>query len=211
MDVNGAMSEDIALEGSVSGVDSALAADYADAASGRHGASDIAIDGFTGDGVGGGERCEKLVELVIMAKLEQIPLVDWLKEMDAGDGGASASIVWMQTPDIATCGAAGDDLANKLAAVVGALVAHHLVTGCAVLVLGGEVAVEATLELAGAGACVGLGGGAAGKNVVQLATVDVDDGVDIIRGFHAAFELERGGAGIKKLPEHLGSVGVARA
>ena len=79
------------------------------------------------------------------------------------------------------------------------------------LVLGGEVAVEATLELAGAGACVGLGGGAAGKNVVQLATVDVDDGVDIIRGFHAPFKLEGGSAGVKQLSKHGGSVGVARA
>ena len=146
-----------------------------------------------------------------MAKLEQIALVDWLKEMDAGDGGASASIVWMQTPDIAACGAAGDDLANKLAAVVGALVAHHLIAGCAMLVFGGEVAIEAALELAGARLSLGFVGGAACKGVIQLASIDIDDGVDIIRGFHAPFKLEGRSAGIKKLPEHLGSVGVARA
>ena len=177
MDVNGAMSEDITLKAAaLAGVDSALAADYADAASGRHGASDIAIDGFTGDGVGGGERCEKLVELVIMAKLEQIALVDWLKEMDAGDGGASASIVWMQTPDIAACGAAGDDLANKLAAVVGALVAHHLIAGCAMLVFGGEVAIEAALELAGTGLSARLRWRCGLQDVIQLTTDDVNDG-----------------------------------
>ena len=112
------MAEDIALEGCVGGVDSVLAADYADAGAGWHGASDVAIDGFAGDGVDGGERGEKLVELVIMAKLEQIALVDWLEEMDAGDGCASTSIVWMQSPDITTRGTAGDDLANKLATVI---------------------------------------------------------------------------------------------
>ena len=128
VDVNGAMTEDIALEGGVGGVDSALAADYADAAAGWHGASDVAIDGFAGDATStGASVVKKLVELVIMAKLEQIALVDWLEEMDAGDGCASTSIVWMQSPDITTRGAAGDDLANKLAAVIRALVAHHLI------------------------------------------------------------------------------------
>ncbi len=209
--VHRALTGDLALEGGARTVDGGLAANHAHDAPGRHGARHLALDDAAGRGIGGRQTGEELVRVVGVAKLEQVARAHGLAKLDARDGGTAAAIVARESARVDARGLAFERGAHDLAAVVGALVAHHLVARGAVLVGMGEVAVEAALELAlTCGALAGLGH-AARKHVVKLATVGVDHGVDVVGCLHASLELEGVRTGGEHALEHLGGVGVARA
>ena len=146
-----------------------------------------------------------------MAKLQQVALAHGLKQLNAGDGGAATAIVGLESAYIAVGQATAQHRAHNLAAVVGALVAHHLVARGAILVGVRKVAIKAALELALAGGILILRGRNIGKHVINLMTVHVDDGIHVIGGLHAALELERCGAGVIQAANKLRRVGVARA
>ena len=146
-----------------------------------------------------------------MAKLQQVALAHGLKQLNAGDGGAPTAVVGLEAAHIAVGRAAAQHRAHDLAAVVGALVAHHLVTRGTVLVGVRKVAVKAALELSLAGRILILRGRNIGQHVINLMTIHVDDGIHVIGGLHAALELERCGAGVIQTANKLRSVGVARA
>ena len=63
-----------------------------------------------------------------------------------------------------------------------------------------EVAVETAFELTRTEGAIMLARRFAGKNIVELRAIGAANGMDVIRSFHAAFELEgaglRGGAGV---------------
>ena len=146
-----------------------------------------------------------------MAKLQQIALAHRLKQLNAGDGGAATTVVGFESTHVAVGQTAAQYRAHNLAAVVGALVTHHLVARGAVLIGVRKVAVKAALELALASGVLVLIHGDPGQHVIDLMTVHIDDGVHVIGGFHAALELERCGAGVIQTADELRSVGVARA
>ena len=131
-----------------------------------------------------------------MAKLQQVALFHGLKQLNAGDGGAATAVVGLEAAHISVGRAAAQHRAHDLAAVVGALVTHHLVTRGAVLVGVRKVTVKAALELALAGGFLVLGNGGSGQHVINLMTIHVDDGIHVIGRLHAALELERRGAGV---------------
>ena len=97
-----------------------------------------------------------------MAKFQQVALAHGFKQLNAGDGGAATAVVGLEATHIAVGRAAAQHRAHDLAAVVGALVAHHLVARGAVLIGVRKVAVEAALELALAGGFLVLGNGGSG-------------------------------------------------
>ena len=146
-----------------------------------------------------------------MAKLQQVALAHGLKQLNAGDGGAATAIVGLESAYIAVGQTAAQHRAHNLAAVVGALVAHHLVARGTVLIGVRKVAVKATLELALASGVLVFIYGDPGQHIVNLMTVHVDDGIHVIGGLHAALELERCGAGVIQTANKLRRVGVARA
>ena len=146
-----------------------------------------------------------------MAKLQQVALAHGLKQLNAGDGGAATAVVGLEPAHIAVGQAAAEHRAHDLAAVVGALVTHHLVTRGAVLVGVRKVTVKAALELALTGGFLVLRGRNIGQHIVNLMTIHVDDGIHVIGSLHAALELERCGAGVIQTANKLRSVGVARA
>ena len=210
-DIDLAAAEHIALERGAGGIDRRLAADHAHATALGHAARHTDLDHVAGRGVGGCDRGQEPVELIVVAELQQVALAHGLVEFDRGDGGATATVVGLEAAHVAVGETTAADRAHELAAVVGALVAHHLVARRAVLVGVREVAVEAPLELTLAGCIVLRTQRAAGQGVVELLAVDVDDGVDVVGRLHAALELERGGAGVDERLDHLRGVGVARA
>ena len=209
--INGAAAQHIALERGAGSVNGALASNHAHAAALGHAARHAALDDVTGGGIIGGNGGQELVKLVIVAKLQQVALAHGLKQLNAGDGGAATAVVGLEAAHIAVGRAAAQHRAHDLAAVVGALVAHHLVTRGTVLVGVRKVAVKAALELSLAGCILILGGRNIGQHVINLMTIHVDDGVHVIGGLHAALELERCGAGVIQTANKLRSVGVARA
>ena len=146
-----------------------------------------------------------------MAKFQQVALAHGLKQLNAGDGGAATTVVGLEPAHIAVGQAAAEYRAYDLAAVVGALVAHHLVARGAVLIGVRKVAVKAALELALAGGILILRGRNIGQHVINLMTIHVDDGIHVIGGLHAALELERCGAGVIQTANKLRRVGVTRA
>ena len=146
-----------------------------------------------------------------MAKLQQIALAHGLKQLNAGDGGAATTVVGFESAYVAVGQTAAQYRAHNLAAVVGALVAHHLVARGAVLIGVRKVAVKAALELALASGVLVLIYGDPGQHVIDLMTIHIDDGVHVIGRLHAALELERCGAGVIQTANELRSVGVARA
>ena len=146
-----------------------------------------------------------------MAKLQQVALAHGLKQLNAGDGGAATAVVGLEAAHIAVGRAAAQHRAHDLAAVVGALVAHHLVARGAVLISVRKVAVKAALELALASGVLVLIYGGPGQYVINLVTVHIDDGVHVIGSLHAALELERCGAGVIQTANKLRRVSVARA
>ena len=188
--VHRATAQHVALERGAGGVDGALAANHADAASFGHAAGHAAFNDVARGGIIGSDGGQELVELVIVAKLQQIALPHGFKQLDAGDGGAATAVVGLKAAHIAVGRAAAQHRAHDLAAVVGALVAHHLVARGAVLVGVRKVAVKAALELALAGGFLVLGHGGSGQHVVNFVTVHIDDGVHIIGRLHTALELE---------------------
>ena len=97
-----------------------------------------------------------------MAKFQQVALAHGFKQLNASDGGAATAVVGLEATHIAVGRAAAQYRAHDLAAVVGALVAHHLVARGAVLIGVRKVAVEAALELALAGGFLVLGNGSSG-------------------------------------------------
>ena len=209
--INSSAAQHIALERGAGGVDGTLTANHAHAAALGHAARHAALDDVTGGGIIGGNGGQELVKLVIVAKLQQVALAHGLKQLNAGDGGAPTAVVGLEAAHIAVGRAAAQHRAHDLAAVVGALVAHHLVTRGTVLVGVRKVAVKAALELSLTGCILILGGRNIGQHVINLMTIHVDDGVHVIRGLHAALELERCGAGVIQTANKLRSVGVARA
>ena len=97
-----------------------------------------------------------------MAKFQQVALAHGLKQLNAGDGGAATAVVGLEAAYIAVGRAAAQHRAHDLAAVVGTLIAHHLVARGAVLIGVRKVAVEAALELALAVGFLVLGNGGSG-------------------------------------------------
>ena len=186
----------ITLERGAGGVDGTLTANHADAAALGHAAGYATFDDFTGCGIIGGNGGQELVKLVIVAKLQQVALAHGLKQLNAGDGGAATAVVGLEAAHIAVGRAAAQHRAHDLAAVVGTLIAHHLVARGAVLIGVRKVAVKAALELALAGGFLVLGNGGSGQHVINLMTIHVDDGIHVIGRLHAALELERRSAGV---------------
>ena len=131
-----------------------------------------------------------------MAKLQQVALAHGLKQLNAGDGGAATAVVGLEAAHIAVGRAAAQHRAHDLAAVVGTLIAHHLIARGAVLIGVRKVAVEAALELALASGVLVLTYGDPGQHVIDLMTIHIDDGVHVIGRLHAALEFERCGAGV---------------
>ena len=97
-----------------------------------------------------------------MAKFQQVALAHGLKQLNAGDGGAATTIVGFEAAHVAVGQAAAQYRAHNLAAVVGALVTHHLVARGTVLIGVRKVAVKAALELALASGFLVLGNGDSG-------------------------------------------------
>ena len=209
--INSSAAQHIALERGAGGVDGTLTANHADAAALGHAAGYATFDDFTGCGIIGGNGGQELVKLVIVAKLQQVALAHGLKQLNTGDGGAATAVVGLEAAHIAVGRAAAQHRAHDLAAVVGTLIAHHLVARGAVLIGVRKVAVKAALELALAGVFLVLGNGGSGQHVINLMTIHVDDGIHVIGRLHAALELERRGAGVIQTANKLRSVGVARA
>ena len=156
--INSSAAQHIALERGAGGVDGTLTANHAHAAALGHAAGHAALDDVAGGGIIGGDGGQELVELIVVAKLQQVALAHGLKQLNAGDGGAATAVVGLETAHIAVGRAAAQHRAHDLAAVVGALVAHHLVTRGAVLVGVRKVTVKAALELALAGGFLVLRG-----------------------------------------------------
>ena len=152
-----------------------------------------------------------MVELIVVAKLQQVALAHGLKQLNTGDGGTATAVVGLEAAHIAVGRAAAQHRAHDLAAVVGTLVAHHLVARGAVLIGVRKVAVEAALELALAGGFLVLGNGDPCQHVINFVTIHINDGVHVIGRLHAALELERCGTGVIQTANKLRSVGVARA
>ena len=209
--IHGATAQHIALERGAGGVNGTLTANHADAAALRHAAGNATFDDVARGGIIGGDGGQELVELIVVAKLQQVALAHGLKQLNAGDGGAATAVVGLKAAHIAVGRAAAQHRAHDLAAVVGTLIAHHLVARGAVLIGVRKVAVEAALELALAGGYLVLIYGDPGQHVINLVTIHIDDGVHVIGGLHAALELERCGAGVIQTANKLRSVGVARA
>ena len=157
--INSSAAQHIALERGAGGVDGTLTANHADAAALGHAAGYATFDDFTGCGIIGGNGGQELVKLVIVAKLQQVALAHGLKQLNAGDGSAATAVIGLETAHVAVGQAAAQHRAHDLAAVVGALVAHHLVARGAVLVGVCKVAVKAALELALTGGFLVLGHG----------------------------------------------------
>ena len=209
--IHGAAAQHIALERGAGGVNGALTSNHAHAAALGHAAGHAALDDVARGGIIGGDGGQELVELIVMAKLQQVALANGLKQLNAGDGSAATAVVGLEPAHIAVGQTAAQHRAHDLAAVVGALVAHHLVARGTVLIGVRKVAVKAALELALAGGILILRGRNIGKHVINLMTIHVDDGIHVIRRLHAALELERCGAGVIQTANKLRSVGVAWA
>ena len=104
-----------------------------------------------------------------------------------------------------------NDAADNLSAIVGALVAHHAVIRDAMLVGACEVAVETAFELARTEGAIMLARRFAGKNIVELRAIGAANGMDVIRSFHTAFELEGAGPRAEELGYQIDGAIVARA
>ena len=194
--INGTAAQHVALERGAGGVDGALAADDAHAAALGHAAGHAALDDVTGGGIIGGDGGQELVKLVVVAKFQQVALAHGFKQLNAGDGSAATTVVGFEPAYVAVGQAAAQHRAHNLAAVVGALVTHHLVTRGTVLVGVRKVTVKAALELALAGGFLVLIYGDPGQHIIDLMTIHIDDRVHVIGRLHAALELERCGTGV---------------
>ena len=160
--VYGAAAQHIAFERGAGGVDSALASNHAYTATLGHATGHAALDDVAGSGILGGNGGQELVKLIVVTKLQQVTLAHGLKQLNAGDGSAATAVVGLEPAHIAVGQAAAEHRAHDLAAVVGTLIAHHLVARGAVLIGVRKVAVEAALELALAGGFLVLGNGGSG-------------------------------------------------
>ncbi len=83
------------------------------------------------------------------------------------------------------------DGAYQLSTIVGALVAHHLVTRRRPEVRIGKVSVERPLQPRMASGCILIRRSAMRRQVVQLHTIRAHDGIHVIRSFEPALDLER--------------------
>ena len=160
--INSSAAQHIALERGAGGVDGTLTANHADTAALGHAAGHATFDDVARGGIIGGNGGQELVKLVIVTKLQQVALTHGLKQLNAGDGGAATAVVGLEAAHIAVGRAAAQHRAHDLAAVVGTLIAHHLVARGAVLIGVRKVAVEAALELALAVGFLVLGNGGSG-------------------------------------------------
>ena len=182
-------------------VHGALRANHAHGTALWHGARRLAADHVTGRGVRLRTGRQKLRRVVLRAHLQKV----------AGAHGRvqahvhlrhrhGAEAVAPTTPAAATHLRAAKVArrhhgAHQLAAVVRALVAHHVVVRAPVQVAVREVAVERPRQRAAARSLVRVGHLAAGGKVVQLRPVRADDGIHVVRRLHAALDLERAQAG----------------
>ena len=111
-----------------------LAADDPDRAAHRHRARHSALDRAAGGDIAGNGRREKGIGVIVRTKLKQVSGANGLVNADH-DGAASALLVLTRVsmevapsvPTLKLATRAREDLANELAAVVRAFVAHHLV------------------------------------------------------------------------------------
>ena len=160
--IYGAAAQHIALERGAGSVNGALTANHAHTATLGHATGHAALDDIAGCGIIGGNGGQELVELIVVAKLQQVALAHGLKQLNAGDGGAATAVVGLEAAHVAIGRAAAQHRAHDLAAIVGTLIAHHLVARGTVLIGVRKVAVEAALELALAGSFLVLGNGGSG-------------------------------------------------
>ena len=164
-----------------------------------------------GASVAARKRGEKRVRVGIVAQLQQVTCTHGGIERKRGnarrplDLGAHALALRERLVRAEAC-----DAPHDLAAVVRPLVAHHVVVRAPVLVGVGEIAIEAALELPRPHRSLLASRLAPGEHIVELAAVHIGHGVDVVRGFHASFKLERGGSGIDQARQQVGRAGVAR-
>ena len=187
------------------GVHRRLRANHAHHRASRDGPRSAAGDGLASSGRALGAHGEELGGILHRPQLEQVALPHRLVKANlhvrAGETPhALAPAVRAAASHQCVLQLAGrDDLAHQLAAVVGALVAHHLVAGAAPEVGVREVAVEDATQRAVArsvGARVLL---ATGVKRVERTAVGRDHGVHVVWRLHAALDLERGHARVGKL------------
>ena len=160
--INSSAAQHIALERGAGGVDGTLTANHAHTATLGHAAGYATFDDVARGGIIGSNGGQELVKLVVVAKLQQVALAHGLKQLNAGDGGAATAVVGLEAAHVAIGRAAAQHRAHDLAAIVGTLIAHHLVARGTVLIGVRKVAVEAALELALAGSFLVLGNGGSG-------------------------------------------------
>ena len=146
--IHRATAQHVTLERGAGGVDGALAANHANAATLGHAAGHAALNDIARGGILGSNSGQELVELVIVAKLQQVALAHGLKQLNAGDGSAATAIIGLEAAHVAVGQTTAQHGAHDLTAVVGTLVAHHLVARGTVLIGVRKVAVKAALELA---------------------------------------------------------------
>ena len=99
--INSSAAQYIALECGAGGVDGALTANHADAAALGHAAGHATFDDVARGGIIGGNGGQELVELIVVAKLQQVALAHGLKQLNAGDGGAATAVVGLEAAHIA--------------------------------------------------------------------------------------------------------------
>ena len=187
----------VSLDGGTCGIKGRLAANKANDAACGHDTGSAHFDLLAGGGVCPGDCGEELLGFVVMAQFKKISLAHGLSEGDARNARTGAAVVGGQTmrDDAFAC----NDAADNLSAVVGALVAHHTVIRDAMLVGACEVAVEAAFELTRTEGAIMLARCFARKNIVELSAIGTANGMDVIRSFHTAFELEGAGSRAEEL------------
>ena len=186
------------------------AADHPHAAPRRHGAGDPGLHDLARPCVLRRRVGEEAVELIVMANLHQVALAHGLPQPDARDRHAVPPVL-RAARGTGAHGLGAQNLAHHLAAVVGALIAHHLVARAPVLVGAREVAVEGALELARAQVALVRRDRTSRQDVVQLVAVGVHHGEHVVGRLHAALELEGVRAGLEQVGEQVDRVVVARA
>ena len=202
-----------------------LAADEARGAALGHRARHLALNRAAGTHVHRDRRREKGVGVVLGPELEQIARPDRLAHAHghrAARGAAVLAGVAVQVaatiPPLDLAAGARNDLAHELAAVVGALVAHHLVTRGATQVGVGEVAVERARQAPRHGLVDRraaqlreLGTRHAREHVVDLLAIGTHDAPHVVGRLHAALDLERAHAGGHERTHVGGGAGVLGA
>ena len=178
-----------------------LAADDPGRAAHRHRARHSTLDRAARGNIAGNGRREKGIRVVVRTKLKQVAGTNGL--VDAHDNGTASALLVLariavevapSVPALELAARAREDLANELAAVVRALVAHHLVISGTAQVGIGEIAVESALEttrdMGGDGRAAKLGRrGCSRQHRIDLLAIGPDNAPDVIRRLHATLDL----------------------